>query len=252
MKLLFFTLLLVVALACSQEAERRTDEPFSAPKDTAIFAWATELCDFQSTYNPTQYTKQQLENTHALWLDNWYLEAPAVATTPDELTSLNLDSLRRDYEQMREHLNKHTPVDVPFWQQLKQQRIRAMDSEYTLKKLAISAYQNPALLRKSKYDAVGSVYVEALISGDTTALLKAWKRLNEEQKKASGLPEKLEDAFQEKYKASDRLLFAKVELMAYGWWNHVRQSVPYVEVNQRMETEFKKLFNENKATCSEP
>ncbi|MBD2705797.1 hypothetical protein IC229_34680 [Spirosoma sp. BT702] len=192
------------------------------------------MCDYQSTYSPAQYTKQQLEKTHALWLDNWYLEAPGVAATPDELPRLNTATLRRDYEQMLTQLEHLTIVDVPFWQQLKQKRKQALESEYRLKRLAINAYANPKLLRNSSYDAMGATYVEALIAGDTTALLTSWKRLNEEQKKDSGLPEKIEEAFQEKYKAPNRLQVARVELMAYGWWNHAKQAVPYVVGNSSM------------------
>ncbi len=185
-------------------------------------------------------------------MDNWYLEAPAVAATPDELPRLDTNNLRRDFERMLTHLHKITPVEVPYWQQLKQQRIRAIKSEYVLKKLAIRAYANPELLRTSIYDSVGSYYVNALTSGDTTALLTAWQQLNEEQKKSSGLPEKLDEVFRQNYNSANRLQIAKVELMAYGWWNHVKPTVPYIARTQQMETEFKKLFSTHKIICTKP
>ncbi|MFD2572232.1 hypothetical protein ACFSUS_16440 [Spirosoma soli] len=254
MKLFPYLLFLLVALSCSKESRRRTDGSAGPlpKKDTATFTWATELCDCQSTYSPDRYTKAQLRATHALWLDNWYLEAPAVAATPDELPNLRTDKLRQDYEQMRTHLQNLTPVDVSFWQQLKQRRLQAMEAEYALKRLAIRAHAHPELLRQSRYDSVGAVYVDALISGDTTALLTAWQRLHEEQKKNSGLPKQLDEEFTRKFNAANRLQLARVELMAYGWWYHTKPAVPYVEGDERMEAAFKALFTAHKTTRSEP
>ncbi|UFH57528.1 hypothetical protein [Spirosoma sp. KNUC1025] len=251
---LFLLLFLLAALSCSQQTGRRTDGAAGPlpKKDTAIFTWATELCDYHSTYHPDRYTKEQLRATHALWLDNWYLEAPAVAATPDELPNLRADALRHDYEQMRTHLQNLTPVNIPFWQQLKQRRLRAMEAEYALKQLAISAYTKPEVLRYSRYDSAGAAYVNALTTDDTTALLTAWQRLHEEQKKNSGLPEQLDEAFRKKVKAANHLQLARVELMAYGWWNHTRPAVSYVEGNDRMEAAFKALFTTHETTCSEP
>ncbi|GAB3499724.1 hypothetical protein GCM10027341_23600 [Spirosoma knui] len=219
---------------------------------SATFNWATDLCDYQSTYNPTQYTKEQLTNTHALWLDNWYLEAPAVAATPEEIQRLNAATLRRDYEQIEKLLKDLPIVDSPYWHQLKQRRLKALESEYALKQVAISAYAHPQLLRQTAYDPAGAPYVDALITDDSTALLQAWQQLHNEQKKQSGLPDQLEKEFSVKFGSPNQLAFARVELMAYGWWNHIKPKVPYVVPDARMETEFKALFSANQATCANP
>lgn len=250
------SLLILAAWGCSgaKQADSIPDPESLHPSvaTTATFNWATDLCDYQSTYNSAQYTEEQLKNTHSLWLDNWYLEAPAVAATPDEIQRLSIKTLDQDYRQVSKLLKNLAIVDVPYWHQLKQRRLQALEAEYVLKKVAINAYKQPHLLGQTSYEQAGVPYIEALVAGDSATLLRAWQQLHEAQKKQSGLPEQLEKEFKEKFDSPNRLAFARVELMAYGWWNHIKPKIPYVLPDAQMEKQFKALFSTNRATCANP
>ncbi|GAB3999919.1 hypothetical protein GCM10028807_51520 [Spirosoma daeguense] len=240
--------------SCNRKTETKqaTEKvPKSATSDTLTYKWSTEQCEYESTYDPWRYTESQLAATSALWLDSWYIESFFIAGIPDDIQQLNLDTLHQDYLRTKEKLKKLTVVDVPYWKKLKEQRLQSLESEYQLKKLAINAYKNPALLRQTIYDKAAEPYVDALISGDSTSLLSDWKQLHEDQKKTSGLPEQLEHEFKNKYNRTDRVAMAQVELMQ-GWWRFVTQPVPYATPDQQMEKEFKALFLTTKASCMEP
>ncbi|MBD2701998.1 hypothetical protein IC229_15215 [Spirosoma sp. BT702] len=240
--------------SCTSKTEKKQANEASAngsPSDTLTHKWSTEQCEYVSTYDPGRYTESQLIATSALWYDSWYLESFFIAGIPEDIQQLNLDTLHQDYLRTKEKLKKLTVVDVPYWKKLKEQRLQSIDSEYQLKILAINAYKNPALLRQTTYDKAAAPYVNALIAGDSTTLLSAWKQLHEDQKKTSGLPEQLEREFKKKFNSPNRVAMAQVELMQ-GWWRFVTQRIPYATPDAQMEKEYKALFVTTKAMCPEP
>ncbi len=69
-----------------------------------------------------------------------------------------------------------------------------------------------------------------------------WIKLKERQKLNNCCPENVEQRFQYEYNSRERLKYARLELMKYGWGNCMNQFVYHHEDYARIEEEFQKLF----------
>ncbi len=97
------------------------------------------------------------------------LNTDATAFNLDELHKISLDSLTREYREVKTALVKMKPVQQSYWEQLRKARLRQIDQEYALKKVTIESYTHPEILRTySKAPACQQRYADALIAGGTT------------------------------------------------------------------------------------
>jgi hypothetical protein len=60
------------------------------------------------------------------------------------------------------------------------------------------------------------------------------------------------EKYNEKYNSKDRLIYAKIELMTYGWWNCSNSQIKRINNDGTMEKEFNKLFIHIETECDEP
>jgi len=58
-----------------------------------------------------------------------------------------------------------------------------------------------------------------LASTDTIVVLKAWRKLVDEQKRINGYPERLEAEYVRESTLPEGLNYAKMQLMCFGWGN---------------------------------
>jgi hypothetical protein len=241
-------------LACvgnAEEAEKSDMKNAVAEDSLAQFTWNTELCAVKGTYDPQKYSLERIENTYKLWTDDWTLETQAVASTPEEVSRLSVEKLTAEYDAVQADLVKLTPVSGAYWQSVKTQKLSALDAEFKFKKVAIMAYSAPEVLLQGASPEC-KVYTEALVHADTALMLHTWARLVDEQKARNGLPEQLAADYERKLNSSDKLKYAQIELMAFGWWNCVNKRIPYVVRDEQMEKAFNKLFVRTESQCDEP
>jgi hypothetical protein len=220
---------------------------------TAVFKWTTELCENTGTYNPKKYSELELKNTYDLWFtfSGIALETNSNAHFIEDIEKLNIYKLMSEYIDKKALYNRKI-VSNPFWNKLKKERLQELEDEYELKKITIEAYSNPSILLNNKYSKYCSEYAKVLSSNDTIELLKSWRNLIEKQKSKNGAPEKFMERYNEKYNSKDRLVYAKIELMTYGWWNCGNSKLKRVNDDGSMEKEFNKLFIQIKTVCDEP
>ncbi len=64
-------------------------------------------------------------------------------------------------------------------------------------------------------------------------------------------PARLKGIFDQQNSSPDRLKYARVEVMRFGWWNCAIQEIPLVEHDERAVEEFNKLFINVKEECDE-
>ncbi len=217
------------------------------------FKWSDELCDFRGTYNVGKYTAAQLENTHKLFdHSSFSLQTSATVFSPDDLVKLDLAALEAEYKTLSAKLAALEIVNTPFWQSLRQQKLAEMKQVYELSRLTISGHTNPAILKQlSGSDACKAKYADPLIAGGPT-LLDAWRTVNEDSRVKNSDPARLKRIFETQMTSPDRLKYALVEVMTFGWWNCANDAISYVNYDGTQEREFKKLFIRVKQTCSEP
>lgn len=220
----------------------------------ATFTWSTEVCELTGRYNPQLFSAEQLKNTYDLWfgLSGMQLENEQTVFNLEDIKKLNLKILTSEYEKKREQYGQMKIVDLPFWRTLKEQRMRELDDQYELAKLCIQAFSDPSVLTNNRFAKTCRQYVTALTSPDTGILFTAWKVFAEEQKTKNGSPDKYMEGFYEKYNSPEKVDHAKIALITFGWGNCANQTLTHLNRDEKMETEYNKLFTDIKTACEEP
>jgi hypothetical protein len=237
--------------------EPTTEEKLLAQKaeDSTInkFEWQEGLCDYTGYYQNNKVSEKQVKDTYFLIFEhNSALTSDTDATLdkPEYYSVAYIEnSLRKLDNNYNTAIKKIQSLDVipsKFWQEHKKKSVLQLEELHQLERLTLKAHLNPKLLIGTHYSNKCIDYVNALTSGDTTVLLDAWKKLNENNKLNNGYPEMVELKYQEQLKSNDRLLFARINLMTYGWWNCANRQRKYVDgFNQggQVTKEFDKLFD---------
>ena len=219
------------------------------------FKWESELCEFEGTYDSSKYTETQLRNTYELRssLGAIPLFTDATVGKYEDIKTLSLEELDKEYKERSEKLKNLDIVKGEFWEKMRQDKLKEMNKAYYLKRLTIQGYANPAILREYKGAESCSInYAEPLIAGGDS-LIGAWRKVNLDSQKRNGSPETLQRRFDEQNASPDRLKYARIEVMRFGWWNCINQTIPYVEYDEKQQENFDKLFIKIKEFyCDEP
>lgn len=220
---------------------------------TAVFKWTTDLCDNIGTYDPKKYSEEELKNTYDLWFtfSGTALETNSNAHDVEDIEKLNIYKLMSEYMEKKSLYNRKI-VATSFWNKIKAEKLQELEDEYQLRKITIEAYSNPLVLLNNRYTEYCSEYANVLSANDTIQLLKSWYKLIEQEKSKNGSPERFMERFHEKYYSKDRLIYAKIELMTYGWWNCGNSKIKRVNNDETLVREFNRLFIDVKTECDEP
>ncbi|QQS32704.1 MAG: hypothetical protein IPM50_13755 [Acidobacteriota bacterium] len=210
---------------------------------TRTFRWSDMMCDYQGTYNSQKYTAKQLSDTVKLIEPGSYsISVWATVFHPRDLPLLSLDKLNDDFREQQAAINALQIVNVPYFQRLREKKLEEMRQVYELSRVTIAAHSEPSVLRTYRgADACKAKYAEPLIAGGD-ALLRTWREVNERSRSVNSEPERLRRDFEEQVASPDKMKFALVEVMGFGWWNCVNETVFRVESDGTAEKEFRKLF----------
>ncbi|MBX3243809.1 MAG: hypothetical protein KF685_05075 [Acidobacteria bacterium] len=219
------------------------------------FVWQTDMCEMTGQYDPLKYTEEQLKNTLELFSpDEISLSARATVWNYAEIEKLDVAKLDSDYKQMRERIATMPIVNSPYWENARKAKLRELDQVYELSRVTMKAYTEPAALRQySRSASCKSDYAEPIIAGGDK-LIAAWRKVNEASQAKNAYPERLKARFESQLASPEKLQFAIVETMAFGWWNCANQDVDYDEdaSSGKHSEAFDKLFSNVKSVCDEP
>lgn len=216
------------------------------------FEYSEDFCSYKATFDSTKYTRAQLQNTLDHLCIGTYFQSKSTAWNPDQVKKLNVADVQAECSEIIHELETLEFVDDPFWAQLRQKRIEFYKSSAKLIEITILAYTNPEVLLD--YDLVDSTciyYRDALIAGNQD-MLDAWIKLNEIKKSKNGNPELVQRKFDEKYNSQNRLEYARIDIMQFGWWNNANHLLPHINEEQSFFEELKKVFVEIDYDCLEP
>jgi hypothetical protein len=221
---------------------------------TSVFAWTTELCENKGTYYPRKYSAEQLQNTYDLWFrfSGIALETDGTANKPEDISTLDTNKLANEYKKQKKYLEQIVIVNLTYWQKLKQLKIQELEDEFELKKITIQSYSNTSVLQSNRFSKYCPDFVRVLTSNDTSELMTFWKGFADKQSLKNGSPEKYMEKFYEKFNSKNRLNYARVDLITYGWWNCANHTLTHIHRDGQMEEEFNKLFLDIKSECEEP
>lgn len=223
-----------------------------APADTlATYTWDTQMCHNTGRYNPQRYTKEELDNVCKLLFGGVVFSTDKTVFKPSDIGKLNLDSLTAEYTRLIQQYRSMRVVPQPMWLTLKKQAIQEIEEEYRARKVYFEAFANPDVLLTAPMPGDCKQYILSLASHNDSLTLKEWRSLNEEQLKANGAPKSLMQRFNQEYNSADQLLYARINLLTYGWWNCVNGSIRRVEPTEKMFQQFNRLFTGVKSDCGE-
>lgn len=201
------------------------------------------MCDYSGTYNSRLYTAKQLADTAKLVEPGGFgITAWATVFHPNDLPNLSLQKLEDNYREQVNAVNALQLVNVPYFEKLRQDMLEELRQVYELSKVTIEAHSNPKVLRTyNGAEACKTKFAEPLIAGGDS-LLRTWRLVNEDSRSKNSDPERLRREFEQQMASPDRMKFALVEVMGFGWWNCVNETIFRVPTEGQQEREFKKLF----------
>lgn len=221
------------------------------------FKWTDELCEYSGTYDGKKYNEVKLRNTHRL-LFGHDLQLGSVGATVwkyEDIAKQDPAAVEAKYKDLIDELEHFEYVSTPFTDAVLASKLRETRQLYQLIRTTMTAYHDPLVIRKYEgAEACKLNYGEPIIAGGDS-LIAAWRKVNLDSQSKNAAPELLQKRWDEQNASPDRMKFALVETMSFGWWNCANQEIKYSseEFGPRADKEFKKLFIRVRTLrCDEP
>lgn len=218
---------------------------------SGTLVWQDELCEFTGTYDAKKYSEEELRNTSRLFRVGEFDFFPdSTVWKYEEIADLDVDAMAAEYERLSQELRELEIIDSEFWEGVRKSKLEEMGRRYELARVTMQAYTNPKILRSySGAEECKLNFAEPIIAGGET-LIDAWRKVNRDSQSRNADPQRLQRRFDTENASPDRLKYALVETMAFGWHNCVNATFPHQQ--QDLYTEFAKLFTKVKSVCDEP
>lgn len=218
------------------------------------FKFEGGLCEYTGTYNSRKFAADELANTFSLVsaagsvpLHTWN-----TVFIPEDIAKLNPAALEREYKTKLAKLKTMKIVKVPYFEELRQRSIKALETYYRLESVQTRAYKDPkAMLEFADAPACTAKYAHSIIAGGDE-LKSVWRMVNEDSRSRNANPEALRLRFERESGAPDWMRYALVETITFGWGNCANGAVPFVKDDGTPISQFKKLFTRVRQRCEEP
>jgi hypothetical protein len=237
----------VPAAAARASAAPRSPKPVPARKAVQTFTWHDDVCEIIGTFPAGAYTQRQLQDTYQLVI-GFRLSTTVVPLQlnhyNDAFFSEAAQHLTHEHDSLVARLRGLQVVPTAYWQKIKRLRELELAEEYALDHATLEGYFHPASWLNNAYYAHCAEYAAALASTDSAVVIPAWRKLVDEQKVNNGYPENLEAAFKAQLASPERMRYAKVDLMTFGWGNCANAQRKYSDVTDKypLPDQFTKLF----------
>src|SRR5688500_2323941 len=217
---LFVTLLLAAA-ALGISAQNRT------------FTWNDELCEFKGTFDSKKYNEVELKNTlKLLSYDGFRLDSVgATVWNFEEITKLDPNKVENQYKDIVDELEHLEYVSTPYTGEIRRQKLAEVRELYQLVRTTMTAYTDPTVIRRYEgAEACKLNFGEPIIAGGDK-LIAAWRKVNLRSQSVNADPAGLQRRWNEQNASADRLKFALVETMSFGWWNCANAEIKRSDVS---------------------
>lgn len=273
MRIWIFSLLFISFLSCKKEAKssvnqkkdtvsvaQKTTEDSLTPKTTQpeVFAFVTDLCDSKGYFDPTKYSREEIEGTYKLWfqMSGISLNTPSVFNLNDleEIQrdkDLILAKLDKDFAGNKKMIENLKIVNVPYWQNIKKLSYTELHQDYEKKKIQIVSYSDSSVLINNKFTGNCINFAKAVNSNDEE-LITEWRKLREEMSKRNGNPQRIITEFENHLTSSNWKDYAMIDLITFGWGNCANNYIERPLHDEKMYTEFNALFIKIDSECDEP
>jgi len=253
----------ILFVSCSHTVQQQNtaiqnDSIKNKNENLKTYTWDDELCHYTCKYDSTLLSYRQLRNSYDLGYhtDRFEIKTQWTVFSISDIDKLNVDSLDNEYERKIHDLMTIEVINSKYWFNLKQQKIIELKKLHELYKLQMLGYQYPDTLNYKGCPIKCKKYIVGLVKGGDE-LLKVWVELHEElikhEKKLGASNESIEflnNKFNEKYNSINNLKYAQMDVISFGWWNTVNNTIRRVNTDN-FETEYRKNFTEIKEECDE-
>lgn len=228
----------------------------------AKFKWNDELCEYQSTYNPSKFNQQEITNT-LQWIyqaNGVLLGSQSFAFQPDDIKNINVATLDAEYKALKQKLIARSIVATPDFIALKKQVLLNLEQEYKLSRLEALSFQKPNVLLIKDYGQQCLSLAQQLNTPSRDKLIEYWgnnvrKNINEQIKLGNSDDYRTAQLakFEQQKNASEALQYAKIELIRQ--WNNCAIDYQYNGDTSKNWHEVlrKQVFvNTKQLMCDEP
>lgn len=231
----------------------------------AVFEWESEsgICSASGRFNTKKYTKEQLADTLKL---SQQLNSPHFTTSVTvmptvggeidkqfaELEGQDVADLETSYKNKVAEIKALKLVKSAYWEEMRAKRLADLEKAYNFYRTTFLAWYTPAELKNYKQaPQCVEKYAEPLIKGGD-ALIAAWRERLAEAKKVNAFPEGLQKKFDTQFNSPDKMRYARMDVMTFGWWNCANAAMYDGTENTNYNAEFARLFTNLKEVCEEP
>jgi hypothetical protein len=239
--------LALLLLACESQSQTHTmpaaaarataaptpRKPAPARKAVQTFTWQDEVCENTGTYPAGAYTQRQLRDTYQL-VNGFQLTTTVVpfqlSRYNDAFFSQAARDLTHEHDSLAAALHGLQVVPSPYWRNIKRLRELELAEEYAIDHATLEGYFHPDTWLSNAYYTHCADYATALASTDSAVVISAWRKLVDAQKVNNGVPQSLEAAFRAQLASPERMRYAKVALMTFGWSNSANTATCRVSI----------------------
>lgn len=192
------------------------------------FKWEEGLSVYDATFDTQKYSHKQISQIYDYLLNQakGMFEVGHVWDIHQMQDSTKITELDSFYTTASEIYKTMKLPEGKFWSNLLEQRKTELNEWYKAETIFLQSFYNPSILLDKAYPDCYST-AQAL-NGTDEELLEAWKVLVEEQKKRNCCPEEVEKKYLAELSSEYHLLYGRMELSIYAWWNCRNKYIPYV------------------------
>jgi len=224
---------------------------FCVPKNTkTTFSWSYGLCNYKGIYDTEKYTANQLQNTLDISILGILLQTNAVVFNVDSISTLNLEKLTAEYQEKKKYFDTVEVIQTNDVQTLKKLLLKKLEEEYFFKKMAIEVYKEPKTILN--YSEKCQEYSQVIASEEEEKIIQVCREMITERVKSGLYQQTTLDEFESNMQTPQKRNYATVQLITFGWWNCVNNTINDPTENEITYNEFKGLFEKLEEQCDEP
>ncbi len=220
----------------------------STAKAQEVFEWFEGSCLFGATIDTTKASYLQVQNAHYTLIQASELSQPFLAFQPKDTAFLKVKNIRFECENFQKELEAMEYPKGAYWANIKKAKAADLKEQCLLREKAVIALTDPKALKGTPYGKECSRYVSALEKGGKT-LLALWKEIHDKEVAEALDPDPIIRSFEKNWNSTDQELWARIEVLRYGWWNCVLQNQKVWFNETLYHSEFRKLMSQITSNC---
>lgn len=212
------------------------------------FDWYEGSCLFNGIIDTSKANYQQVQNAHYTLIQSSDLSQPFLAYAPKDSAYLKVKNIQFECGNFIKELDQMEYPEGVYWTTMKKLRMENIKEQCLLREKAVIAFNQPKALKGTPYCKACIHYVGALEKGGKT-LLEVWKEIHEKELVEALDPQSMKESFEQRWNSKDQELWARIEVLRYGWWNCILENQKVWFHEKEYNVEFKKLMLSIQTDC---